>query len=358
MVLPMKKYLSFLFALFAAPVFADGVIIENKDIQLLSMFRFKMQNRFTFETQDTKNLSGREADFAVRRMRFRLDGSVLDPRLIFKMQVGFSNQDIGPDRNSLMDAAAGWKFTPKTTLWIGQMKLPGNREQLISSEDLNLVDRSILNNEFTLDRDLGVQLHQEFFTDIPLRFKLALSNGEGRSRENQDSGMSYTGRVELLPFGHFKNNGDVVMGDFSYEENAKLSLGGTYNSMKKVHRASGTIGPVITEENISLSTTVFDFMMKYRGISWSGDYIKRWISADNGISGDGFSSQIGKMLSENYEPVVRYTQVTGTDKLKQSTIGLNKYLRNHRIKLQSDLSYSDGPDRSYWTWRFQFDLGI
>lgn len=358
MVLDMKKYLILPLMFACNFAFADGIVIKNDDIQLLSMFRFKMQNRFTFETQDTENLSARVSDFTVRRMRFRLDGSVLDPRLIFKIQTGFSSQDMGADRNSLMDAAAGWKFTPKTTLWFGQMKLPGNREQMISSEDLNLVDRSIVNREFSLDRDLGVQLHQEFFEEMPLRFKLALSNGEGRNRENRDSGMSYTGRVEFLPLGHFKNNGDVVMGDFSFEEKPKLAFGGTYNSMKKVQRTGGTTGSILAEENISLSTTVFDFMMKYQGYSWSGEYIKRWINSENGTYGDGFSSQLGKILEKNFEPVIRYSQITGSEELKQSTLGLNKYLRNHRIKLMTDMSYSDGPGRSYWTYRFQFDLGI
>ena len=358
MVLPMKKYLTLLFAFLSTSAFADGVVLENKDIKLISLFRFRMQNRFTFETQDTEDLSGRVSNFAVRRMRLRLDGSVLDPRLLFRIQLGFSPDDIGQDKNSLRDAAIGWKLAPKTVFWFGQMKLPGNREQLISSENLNLVDRSILHSEFALDRDLGVQLHQEFFEEMPLRFKLALSNGEGRNRENQDSGMSYTGRVEFLPLGKFKNDGDFMMGDLSYEETPKLSLGGAYNSMEKVHRTGGTTGALLTEENVSLSTTIFDFMMKYQSFSWSGEYIKRWINSDNGASGDGFSSQLGKMLNENFEPVVRYSQITGRDDLKQSTIGLNKYLRNHRLKLMTDLSYSDGPGRSYWTYRFQFNLGI
>ena len=38
-----------------------------------------------------------------------------------------------------------WNFYKNFELWFGQAKLPGNRERVVSSGNLQLVDRSILN---------------------------------------------------------------------------------------------------------------------------------------------------------------------------------------------------------------------
>lgn len=353
----MKKYLTCLIA-FLPLAGLSAVNIENKELNLDSVFRFRLQNRYTFETQDTENLSGKVSDLSIRRVRFRFEGTVWDPRLLFKFQVGLSDQDMGDDKNIIRDAVAGWRFTPKTTLWVGQTKLPSNRQYMISSGDLSLVDRSIVSAEFNLERDQGAQLHHEFFEETPLRVRLAVTNGEGRNKQNEDSGMSYTGRLDYLPFGHFKDNGDFFEGDFAHELKPKLSIGTVYNSMKRVHREGGTSGNEIFQDGVDLETMIFDYIFKYQGISWSGEYIKRWSNADSAITGEGFTTQIGKMLENQFEPAVRFSKLTGDVQLQQTTAGLSKYINKHRIKLQSDVSYSEGPGRSYWTYRLQFDLGI
>ena len=40
-----------------------------------------------------------------------------------------------------------WHFAKNWELWAGQTKLPGNVERVISSGDLQLVDRSLLNKD-------------------------------------------------------------------------------------------------------------------------------------------------------------------------------------------------------------------
>jgi phosphate-selective porin OprO and OprP len=42
-------------------------------------------------------------------------------------------------------------------------------------------------------------------------------------------------------------------------------------------------------------------------------------------------------------------------------IGLTKYLKGHRLKLQSDINYKDVPGlpaKNNWQFRFQVELGI
>ena len=55
-----------------------------------------------------------------------------------------------------------WNFHENFELWVGQTKLPGNRERVISSANLQQVDRSLLNSRFNIDRDFGFQLRHHF----------------------------------------------------------------------------------------------------------------------------------------------------------------------------------------------------
>ena len=101
----------------------------------------------------------------IRRARLKFDGFALTPKLRYKLELGLSNRDIsGADEFNnntpryVMDAVIMWNFFENFELWVGQTKLPGNIERVISSGDLSLVDRSILNSRFNIDRDIGFQL--------------------------------------------------------------------------------------------------------------------------------------------------------------------------------------------------------
>jgi phosphate-selective porin OprO and OprP len=209
--------------------FKEGINFEHKPSNFASRFRFRMQNRFTYQTEESQNISPDVVDFTVRRLRLRLDGTVKDPRFLYRIQLSFTRGDMDFDRtqypNILRDAVVGWKLSDKTTIWYGQTKLPGNRQRLISSGSQQFVDRSILNATLNIDRDLGAQLTHWTGEDMPLALKLAITNGEGRATDNRDDGLSYTGRVEWMPLGSFKDDGDLFEGDLARESRPKIALG-------------------------------------------------------------------------------------------------------------------------------------
>ena len=62
----------------------------------------------------------------------------------------------------ILDASVRWKFNQNLWIQFGQAKLPGNIERIISSSKLALVDRSILNSKFNIDRDFGLQMRYKF----------------------------------------------------------------------------------------------------------------------------------------------------------------------------------------------------
>ena len=149
----------------------------------------------------------------IRRSRLKFDGFAFSPKLKYKVELGLSNRDqSGASQFTsnapryILDAVLKWNFAKNFVLWFGQTKLPGNRERVISSANMQQVDRSLLNSRFNIDRDIGFQLRHKFnLTDTFLvKEILSIAQGEGRNITTGNlGGYQYTTRVELFPFGDF-----------------------------------------------------------------------------------------------------------------------------------------------------------
>ena len=361
--------------------FDDGYFVEHAGTNTILKFRFRMQNRFTYETEDTEKLSPEIVDFTVRRMRLRFEGTVLDKRLLYRIQLSFTRGDMDFDRtqypNIMRDAVVGWKLSDVTTLWYGQTKLPGNRQRVISSGAQQFVDRSLLNATFNIDRDLGFQAHHRIGETAPVWIKGAISNGDGRATENKNDGLAYTARAEWLPMGEFKDGGDYFEGDLARETTPKVTIGAVYSVNKKTTRPGGQLGTQFPAGTVRDMETWFgDFLLKYRGFSWASEYAHRWSNdpiagAQTIFKGKGFNTQMGYIFDNNIEPSVRYTKLRADDEIKaiesdreQYTLALSKYFKKHTVKVQSDISYDQRLKRSVtsydnsWTYRLQLEIGI
>jgi phosphate-selective porin OprO/OprP len=368
--------------------FKNGINFEHQPTNFKSTLRFRVQNRFTYESQSEEKLKADTVDFTVRRMRLRMEGHVLDPRLIYRFQFSFTRGDMDYDRtnypNILRDSVIGWKFSDNSTLLYGQMKLPGNRQRIISSGQQQFVDRSIVNAMLNIDRDIGLQWHSQLLENHPLILKLAITNGEGRSVANNNSGLAYTSRLEWLPLGAFKDEGDNFEGDLAFEDSVKIAFGTAYSTNKKTNKTGGQIGTQWSSSNIQrdLDTLLADFLVKYRGISFSSEFIQRWAYGgslhftDQGteytiFEGYGYNAQTGYLFKNNWESSLRYSQLRassqtllGENNQKQYTLALSKYLNRHLVKFQSDLSLNHetnpiaGTNEKEFIFRLQFELGI
>jgi hypothetical protein len=360
-----------------------------------STFSVKFAPRFQVRSMSSWDHNGDiyespEHNFIVRRARLKFDGFAYNKNLIYKIELGLSNRDVSGanafNRNTpryILDAVIKWKFAKNWEFWAGQTKLPGNVERVVSSGNLQLIDRSLLNSRFNIDRDLGIQIRHKsnlggtFLT----REKFSISQGEGRNvTEGNEGGLQYTARLELLPFGAFKSKGDYSQSDLKREEKPKLMLGFTYNFNEEAVRERGFAGDYMVRSDETIygtdQTTIFiDAMYKFNGFSFMGEYAKR--TADNEIAtetdgvtptgdivltGNALNLQAGYLFKNNYEVAGRFTTVdyeSVTSKLptKQYTLGFNKFVVGHKLKIQSDISYTtlDG-DANNITFRLGFDL--
>jgi hypothetical protein len=372
--------------------FGKGLInFTAKDSSFSVKFapRFQVRSISSWD-HDGNEYGSPEHNFIVRRARLKFDGFAYSPKLKYKIELGLSNRDISGanqfNRNTpryILDAVIMWNFAGNWELWAGQTKLPGNVERVVSSANLQLVNRSLLNSRFNIDRDLGIQLRHKtnLGGDFLMREKFSISQGEGRNvSEGNEGGLQYTARLEFLPFGTFISKGDYSQSDLKREEKPKLMVGLTYNYNQDAVRERGFAGDYMIRTDGSLyetdQTTIFaDAMFKYNGFSFMGEYAKR--TADNEIAteadgitptgdvvltGNALNLQAGYLFKNNYEIAGRFTttnyeSITNRDPEKQYTLGFNKFVVGHKLKVQSDISYTsvDGNEDNI-TFRLGFDI--
>ena len=232
-------------------------------------------------------------------------------------------------------------------------KLPGNVERVVSSANLQLIDRSLLNSNFNIDRDVGVQVRHEtnLGGDFWTREKVALSQGEGRNvTEGNEGGLQYTGRLEFLPFGKFTSKGDYSQGDLKREQSPKLMVAVTYDYNNDAVKTRSNLGSymLLTDGSLyetDITTFFADAVFKYKGLAFTTEYASRDADAPVAIEDDGtetgdivrvgnaFNTQLSYLFKSNYEITGRYTTteykaVTARAPENQYTLGISKYIVN------------------------------
>lgn len=363
-----------------APKFGKGLFnLIGKD----STWSMKIGARMQFLTiaqwdSNADGLSNPSSSFLVRRARLKFNGFAFSPKLKYKMELGLTNRDIGGasefTNNApryILDAVLKWNFYENFELWMGQTKLPGNRERVVSSANLQMVDRSLLNKRFNIDRDMGIQLRHHFniSDNFIVREALSIAQGEGRNVTTGNlGGHQYTAHLEFLPFGKFKSKGDYKGSDLKRETSPKLAIATSYDFNNNAVKNRSNQGSYMKNDvgfyQTNISTFFVDAMFKYKGFSFMGEYAYRDAkdpiakNSDGTATGDivqvgsGLNLQTGYLFSKNWELSGRYTNInldeiiTGKGAEDQYTLGVSKYIAGHKLKVQTDVSYLDLADKT------------
>lgn len=374
-----------------------GVGFVTADSAFSLNFQFRMQNRAMYISNSESDLSPEEFEMRVRRLRMKFTGFILNPKLTYYFQLGFSrgdmdwrgfeNNKINSSPNIIRDAVIYYNPIPRLRLGFGQTKIPGNRQRVISSGDQQFFDRSIVNARFTLDRDFGFFGH---YTTKYVIFRGSLTSGEGRNSDLSNYGLAYTGRVEFLPFGQFTSENDYQEGDLEREEKLKVSVAATYSQNDRALRTQGQLGNDLYAAK-TMDAVEFDLLAKYNGWAWYTEFMNRTTSNPITINptnssqisavyaGQGFMSQISYLFKNNFEIAGRYATSKPSSKLYDNAevpslnekqienyeLGVTRYFNGHRLKVQGGLMYSKLTDlrvdsffTGYYSAVFQVELGI
>ena len=363
--------------------FGSGIInytAEDGSFSTKMTLRFQSLYVYGFNVDPNAGVTGQYSNFMIRRARLKFGGFILTKKLKYKFELGQSSRDIGTFANIsenknapglVFDAVLKWNFYKGFELWAGQTKLPGNRERVISSANLQLVDRSLLNSKFNLDRDMGAQLRHKWSIGgdkekFTMKEMISLSQGEGRGiTVNNVGGFSYTGRVEILPFGEFDSKGkdDYVGSCLKRQERLKLAVafGGDFND--RASKTKGHGGSFMHNDSpegyymTNITTLFADMMLKYKGWSLMAEVAQRDAispiarkvdgtpTGDYVLEGAAFNLMGGYLFQKNWEVSGRYTVIDynsdynankGVGDVQQYTVGLSKYIFKHNLKVQFD----------------------
>ena len=362
------------------------VVISKPDSTFQLKIRARMQNRVTYYNNEGEKPS---IDPQIRRLRLRFEGFIGSPKFEYSLQFGFATNDIGlvPKKrniNIIRDAIVYYKPNKNWTFGLGQTKLPGNRERMNSSGALELTDRSINNADFNIDRDLGIQAQYNNKFEDKFSYVLAgaISTGEGRNKiKFDDFGLAYTGKVELLPFGTFKNDGNYFEGDIEREIKPKLMISAAYSYNNKARNTKGQMGYELYKAT-NIQSLFLDAIFKYRGLAFMYAYLNR--NADdiftynpNDLSdmryvyvGHGQDFQASYTFKNNYSIIGRYSHQKVGKKIfdfkpntDQYSLGLTKYFFGHSLKLQLEetyekLNFIDNSTKNNWYTRLQVEIAL
>lgn len=367
--------------------YKKGIGLTTPDSLFQLNIRVRMQNRITYIKNEDENGG---YDGQVRRLRLRFDGFVVNPKILFALQLSFAPGDVGATKdgenlNVIRDAVVYYRPNKHWSLAFGQTKLPGTRQTVNSSGALQLTDRTINNTRFGIDRDFGLQAH--YLNENPDKFsynvKTSLSGGEGRNQTGKaDDGVALTGKLEIMPFGSFTKDGIYFEGDIQREKKPKLLLSGAFQQNNHARRTQGETGNNLFETR-TMKSVLLDAMFKYKGWAAMMSYMSR-TTPENAVTinpnditqsnyafvGNGFDYQLSYILKSNYEFTGRYSiQKAGDDiqaltpNTKEYSFGVTKYIWEHSFKLQSELTFdaldfNDGTSKNNWYLRFQVEIGI
>ena len=336
--------------------------------------------------------------FRMRRLRLRLDGNSGNQRFNYRFQVDLSgsSEADATTSNYLLDAYVSYDITKRITATFGQRSTyTDNRELFMSSNTLQLVERSPLTSAFATIREFGLFLQGNFRAGRGsyLRPYFVLTNGDGGNVFKADHGGVKVGaRLDYLPFGLFTNFGQFRQADVVRELSPKLVIGANFsqnNGMSSRRgRESGTILYLNDNNEESLPDYTkygVDFLFKYNGFSALGEYVKSKATVPtditqrvrndgttstnfdvNGIQdvenyvkgrmmlGEAYNFQMGYIFKNGISVDGRYTHLkadensflnnaTFYNRPNYYTFGVSKYLgRNYGAKIQADYTWIDG----------------
>jgi hypothetical protein len=350
----------------------DGLVFETKRGNFSVRYRTLIQFQFSAINQDNNT----DTDFFFRRFRFKFNGHVLRPWLTYRLQLSRDDVRIGHGgdghgvvfKDFYIDAVYFEKIFPR----IGQFKVPFNREQLSSGSALLLVERSIVNTEFSLGRKLGGALYGILGNHVAYGAAVFTSPATDDTADASSVDTeTFAGRLQLnfggtLEYsnGGFPTGGDyALVPDFTKVPVFVFGTAVVYLPSLSVKENEGDSGALIErfiELDISKGNVVSvtgDAAYKLPMFNVEAAYLGRWIEPEIGGGGtvydQGLRIQTGLFLvPDTIEMAGRWAYIfydtspgvaevgeALRDTSSELTTGINYYIsKSNKWKLQ--LSYS------------------
>lgn len=341
--------------------YKKGFYFETADKNFLMKMTGRIQMRYGYTDRDNANNEGKQDDssFRLRRARLKWNGHAYKYfkykiELALKSQGTKSTSSTDKDKAKaveLIDWWASYNKYPALSIQFGQWKVPFNRQRVVSSSKQQMIDRSLAQDEFTMDRQVGAMVHGKLF-DKKFEYYAGIFNGNGRNeKENDNNEHLYIARVSWNPFGAYGKGIGEMESDLAWSEKPKahISAAIAYDGAVDEKMTLRTLGTVTAKE-VERTSLVAEYGLKYRGFSTNAEFY--WRKFDNieqkGIFGApgrkiidrGFFVQGGYFLiPKKLEVAGRYSYIDFDDNrnenaLRETTAGVNWFFNGHNKKVQ------------------------
>ena len=327
--------------------------------------------------------------FGIKRSYFSLNGSLNKGMFSFLIQTNFS------DSYPLLDAWAGYHPNKNVSIYFGQRMSPFNNLSMqIMEYNLQFASRNYLSQNFTESgREFGLFIESKFsIGNIGFKPILAITSGDGKnsfgvlSSDTDQGGLKYGGRLNIYPFGFFKENNEFIGHDTYKEKSHKLMFGfssslnqGASHEIGEGHYfqdlpPNGTFMFFDTIGNRKLPNYLknyVDILYKYKGFNILFEYVNTAAYNLQGTSlnstgsllleptqisqylvlGNAFNIQGGYLFKSDWSIDMKfgrsYYEFEQTYSILQNYdsmgVGITKYFSNRAVKTQLMASYVNFP---------------
>lgn len=322
------------------------------DLWLGLRFQTRIDNR-PGDLETPESLSGgHDAELELRRGRIKGGGTLWWEWLDVYAEYDFPS-------NRQLDLRATFTYRDWLDVRVGQWKSEFSRERIDSSGKQQLVERSISNYWFTVDRQRGVGLSARFAAgsraDTLVWFE-ALS-GMGRGTSFSDDAGLWLGRVQWNPAGEPLpfSQGDLKRRARPLPAISLATVIGRTPYTRFSSSGGGSL-PGFEPGDYDLRQLLFETAVHYRGLGWQQElHYKRLEDRDTGTVTRivGGYAQLGVFPNEWWPSVPARLELVargaivdpdrdlGSNLHTEWTIAANWYIQGHRHKLTADYSWLD-----------------
>ena len=337
--------------------YKKGFFFRTRDDNFYMRMTGRIQMRYGYEDLDNNHDTEEEQDnssFRLRRARLKWDGRAFK-HIKYKIEIALKSTGTkdGSKAAEIIDWWASYNKNPALSVQFGQWKVPFNRQRVVSSSKLQLIDRASAQDEFTMDRQIGAMLHGKLFNK-KFEYYAGMFNGNGRNESsNSNNEHLYIARVSWNPFGAYGKGIGEQESDIAWSEKPKahLSTAIAFDGAADETIALKRVG-TITAKEVDRTSIVAEYGLKYKGFSTSAEaYWRKYDGIDTSVLDTnpstkvidrGFFVQGGYFLKpKKLEVAGRYSLVDfdnqrTTDAKRETTVGLTWFFAGHGHKIQAN----------------------
>ena len=358
---------------------SKGFQFKTNDDKFMLRLASRLQFRFSHPgDQDPLTFEEDISDktvFKINRARLKVGGHGFSPDLKYYWEFELA-------RSRLLDFRLMFEKLEEFNVKVGQWKIYYTRERVISSGKQQMVDRSIINRPFTIDRQQGISFYGRLFRDrlADLTYHISIVTGSGRgSFENDDKNLMYVGRFQWNFIGP-----EIAMtsSDLTYHEKpaALIAVAAATNRSQFTRFSTSGGGQLVGFEDgvpgqYRINQGLIETAFMYKGFSWQNEIhfkeIKDSVNDDitpmrgSYYQAGYFLNGLWDAIPEPLEMAFRYARFTPDNDLspfqEEFSLAFNWFFKGHRNKLTAEVSgfdFEDQPGDLERTYRFRVQWDI